>query len=474
MDPKDFKFDNDAFDDIFSSSSKDGFEDIYSNNNAEALHDDSFAEEFEDIFSGKANNSLSDSDYDSFADEYFKQNSDVRSPRANRYPEEERRASAGRERRPNQNVRRNPYSYNYDKAAQQRANKVSRSRFDDDISGEISSGAQLKENTARRFSVKKFFIILIIAILLIALLITAGGFLFAKSLTEKVDYKPLGINEFISSSQLMKKDGVRNILLVGVDARQGESNSSTRSDTMMLLTIDDNNKQIKLTSFLRDTYIEIPGYKKAKLNASQSHGGTQLLMDTLEYNFGIDIDNYMLVNFDMFTTIIDTLGGIDVEVTEKEAKYLNSQDHMTSKEKEAFPKEIKSGMNHFTGAQALWYSRIRYLDSDFMRTQRQRKVMSCVLSKVKSANPSDLFKMLDEIIPMLETDLSPDDLMSLGMGSAKYVFYDLAQQSIPADGTWKSGRRSGQSVLLIDLEENKKILSDFVFEKAEIPEETKD
>lgn len=472
MNPKDFKFDNDAFDDIFSSSSSDGFEDIYSNKNSEALPDDNFAEEFEDIFSGKSNSSINDDDYDSFADEYFRQNSDVRSPRTQSRPAEERRTNG--ERRPSQNVRRNPYSYNYDKAAQQRANKVSSSRFDDDISGEISSGKPVREHTRSGSPVKKIFLTLIILILLAAVLLVGGGFMFAKSLTQKVDYKPLEANEYISSAELMRKDGVKNILLVGVDARKGESNSSTRSDTMMLLTVDDNNKQIKLTSFLRDTYIEIPGYKKAKLNASQSHGGTQLLVDTLEYNFGIDIDNYMLVNFDMFTTIIDTLGGIDVEVTEKEAKYINSQDHMTEKEKKAFPTEIDSGMNHFTGAQALWYSRIRYLDSDFMRTQRQRKVISCVLSKVKSANPSDLVKILNEIVPMLETDLSSDDMMSLGMGSAKYIFYDLAQQPIPADGTWKSGRRRGQSVLLIDLEENKKILSEFVFEKAEIPEKAEE
>ncbi len=460
LDPKDFKFDDNAFDDVFSSQKKDGFEDIYSSGSSESLPDDNFAEEFEDIFSGKTKKDSYKDDYDLFADEYFKNNSEVSSPE--------------RQRPVNTNVRRNPYSYNYDKGAQKKANRVSRERFDDDIGENISSGRQRTGGRGSKTAAKGIFKAILIIILLAVVAAAVFGFLFAKSLTEKVNYSELKANEYISSAELLTKDGVKNILLVGVDAREGESNSATRSDTMMLLSIDDNNKQLKLSSFLRDTYIEIPGYKSAKLNASQSHGGTQLLVDTLEYNFKIDIDNYVLVNFDMFTTVIDALGGVDVEVSEKEAKYINSRDHMTSREKNAFPDKINSGMNHFNGEQALWYSRIRYLDSDFMRTERQRRVISSALSKIKSTKPSALAKMLDEIMPMLETDLDSDDLMKLGTSSIKYAFYDIAQQQIPAPDTWRSGRRRGQDVLLIDLEENREILKNFVFEKAEIEERDED
>lgn len=458
MNPKDFKFNDDAFDDIFSSAKNDKFEDIYSNENAEVVFDENFEEEFEDIFSGKSKSVNSEDDYESFANEYFKRDSRVLTP------ENQRPAHTS--------AKRNPYSYNYDKATQQRANRVSQSRFDDDISEEISSGRR-SETTAiyAESSGKRVLKLLVIAILIVAVLLGGGGFLFAKSLTEKTEYVPLESNAYVASDSLVRKSGVRNILLVGVDARVGEDNNKTRSDTMMLLTVDENNHQIKLCSFLRDTYIEIPGYRWAKLNAAQSHGGTQLLVDTLEYNFGVDIDNYMLVNFDMFKTIIDSLGGIDVEVTEKEAKYINSHDHMTKAEREAFSEPIDSGENHFSGAQALWYSRIRYLDNDFMRTQRQRKVITAVLSKIKKANPVKLAGMLSEIMPMLETDLDSDELMKLGMSSPKYIFYDVLQQPVPADGTWQSARRSGQSVLLIDLEKNKQIVNDFVFNKAEQKDE---
>lgn len=452
MDPKDFKFDDNAFDDVMSSSEKDE-KDIKSS---------SFEDEFEDIFSGKEKDE--DAVYRDFTDEYFSNEPSVSQPSAAR--------------RPAAPVEKKPYSYNYSKASQEKARRVSQQRiYDDVIEEDISSGKQPREKKVKNGAKKKKsggkIALIIILVVLIALGgITGAGLGYAKSLTKKVNYSPLKENEYISSSELKHDDAVRNILLIGVDAREGEDAEKTRSDTMMLLSIDTNNKQLKLTSFLRDTYIEIPGYKWRKLNAAQSRGGTQLLVDTLEYNYKIDIDNYMLVNFDMFITIIDSLGGIDVEVTEKEAKYINSKDHMTSVEASAFPEDIQSGPSvHLTGAQALWYSRIRYLDSDFMRTQRQRKVITAIVNKAKS-NPADVVGMLDDIMPMIKTDLSSDELMSLGMSAPKYISYTIAQQQIPANNTYKSEKKNGESVLTINLDKNREILSDFIYNKVDVTPET--
>ncbi len=452
MDPKDFKFDDNAFDDVMSSSEEDG-KDIKSS---------SFEDEFEDIFSGKEKDE--DAVYRDFTDEYFSNEPSVSQPSAAR--------------RPAAPVEKKPYSYNYSKASQEKARRVSQQRiYDDVIEEDISSGKQPREKKVKNGAKKKKsggkIALIIILVVLIALGgITGAGLGYAKSLTKKVNYSPLKENEYISSSELKHDDAVRNILLIGVDAREGEDAEKTRSDTMMLLSIDTNNKQLKLTSFLRDTYIEIPGYKWRKLNAAQSRGGTQLLVDTLEYNYKIDIDNYMLVNFDMFITIIDSLGGIDVEVTEKEAKYINSKDHMTSVEASAFPEDIQSGPSvHLTGAQALWYSRIRYLDSDFMRTQRQRKVITAIVNKAKS-NPADVVGMLDDIMPMIKTDLSSDELMSLGMSAPKYISYTIAQQQIPANNTYKSEKKNGESVLTINLDKNREILSDFIYNKVDVTPET--
>ena len=321
-----------------------------------------------------------------------------------------------------------PYSYNYNRAANSRAKKVS----DEHGFTDISSGRQPREKKPHRHSAGK-----IIGIVILILLVLCAAFAVtyhqAKKLLGEVNYSPLQENEYIDSSKLAHSDSVRNILLIGVDAREGESSDSTRSDTMMILSIDEKNKQLKLTSILRDTYVEIPGWKWNKINAAQSHGGRQLLVDTIEYNFKVDIDNYMLVNFDMFTTIIDELGGVDVEVTEKEANYINARYNMTQAEKDAFPGTTNAGVNHFSGMQALWYSRMRYLDSDFYRTQRQRKVISAIIDKAKS-NPTALYSIAEKV---------------------------------PIDGSWKSVKKSAGNVLSIDMDKNVSAMRTFIYEKAD-------
>ena len=402
----DKKFGNNDFEDIYSSSEKDGYEDIYSDSEEEGRavsSDKKGDDDFEDFFTGRDDKS----DNEDFGNE----------------------TPVPRHREINTSPEVKPYSYNYNRAANSRAKKVS----DEHGFTDISSGKQPKEKKPHR---------------------------------HEVNYSPLQENEYIDSSKLAHSDSVRNILLIGVDAREGESSDSTRSDTMMILSIDEKNKQLKLTSILRDTYVEIPGWKWNKINAAQSHGGRQLLVDTIEYNFKVDIDNYMLVNFDMFTTIIDELGGVDVEVTEKEANYINARYNMTQAEKDAFPGTTNAGVNHFSGMQALWYSRMRYLDSDFYRTQRQRKVISAIIDKAKS-NPTALYSIAEKVMPMIETDLTTDELVNLAKGSVKYMKYDLAQMQVPIDGSWKSVKKSAGNVLSIDMDKNVSAMRTFIYEKAD-------
>ena len=318
---------------------------------------------------------------------------------------------------------------------------------------------------------------MIACLLVLVLLVTGGGLWYFYSkvtgILDTVDYRPLSPNSYISSSELLHSDDVRNILFIGVDAREGENPEKTRSDTMMLVSIDTKNKQIKLTSFLRDLYVEIPDYRTDKLNAAQSHGGTQLLVDTIEYDFHVDIDNYMLVSFDMFTTIIDRLGGVDVAVTEKEADYINSQKKMTDAEKAAFPTEITAGDSvHLSGMQALWYSRIRYLDSDFQRTGRQRKVITALIKKAAGQSPTELLALMEEVVPMVITDLTTDEMTEIGMSALDYLKYDIVQQQIPAEDAYKSARRRGMSVLIPDMDENLDILHKFIYEKVAVEEES--
>ncbi len=321
---------------------------------------------------------------------------------------------------------------------------------------------------------KRHPVLAVISILLAVVIIVTGSVgYFAYSTVKKlvgsitVD-EPLNENLYISDSELYKDSKQINILLVGTDARKKDV--SSRSDTMMLLTIDYKNNQLKLTSFLRDSYVQIArkNLRKEKLNAAYFRGGIQMLVDTLELNFKVDIPYYAIVDFEIFEKVVDKLGGVDVEVTEKEAKYINSRDHMTKEYIEFFPEKISAGVNHFTGGQALWYSRIRYLDSDFMRTRRQRKVIEAIVKKASAQKPKELLETAQEIMPMIRTNIPSDDVMNLGLNALREKAYQfpIVQHSIPAEKTWSSKIISGVGdCLVLDFDENINQLHSFLKER---------
>ena len=438
--------DND-FEDIFSSSAADDFEDIFSDSGDDAGNT---PDTYEDISSGRDEEIPAAETNDPYAGFFDTP------PVADDSPADTRYRTAV-----NTTPEKMPYRSNENAPARTRARN----------GDEIYSGAEKAERPRKKKTHlgRKIFCVILVLVLLFVGGAGAYGYLRVQKILAAVDYQPLSQNQYIANSELASADYVKNILLIGVDAREGEEAEKTRSDTMMLVTIDTRNKQIKLTSFLRDMYLEIPGYREDKLNAAQSHGGTQLLVDTLEYNFKVDIDNYMLVSFDMFTAIVDELGGVNVEITDKEAKYINSKDHMSRDDGFAFPEELSGGMQHFTGAQALWYSRIRYLDSDFMRTQRQRKVITAIVKEAVGQSPFALLDMVEKVMPMVKTDLTEDEMMDLGLHALTYLKYDIVQMQVPLSDAYKSATRRGQSVLLPDMDKNRTAFKQFVFEKANVP-----
>lgn len=435
----------DDFEDIFSSSGADGLEDIFSDSSADYADE---PDAYEDIFSGREDRvGEADTDEDPYAG-FFDAAPLSDAPQNTRY-----RAAV------NTAPEKKPYRYNENTSVRIRARN----------GDEIYSGAHTDRPRKKKKHIGlKIFCVLLVLVLLFVGFAGAYGYTRVQKVLAAVDYKPLSQNQYIADSELASADYIQNILLIGVDAREGEDAEKTRSDTMMLVSIDTRNRQIKLTSFLRDMYLEIPGYRADKLNAAQRHGGTQLLVDTLEYNFKIKIDNYMFVSFEMFTAIIDELGGVDVEITDKEAKYINSKDHMDITDVYAFPEELSGGMQHFTGAQALWYSRIRYLDSDFMRTQRQRKVITAIVKEAVGQSPVALLDMVEKVMPMVKTDLTEDEMMDLGLHALSYLKYDIVQQQIPLSDAYKSAKRRGQDVLLPDMDKNCTAVKQFIFEKAEV------
>lgn len=231
------------------------------------------------------------------------------------------------------------------------------------------------------------------------------------------------------------------IMLIGQDARPGESRA--RSDTMILATFDTEHKKIYLTSFLRDLYVQIPGYEDTRLNHAFAYGGMTLLSETMSANFGVQIDNSVVVNFDSFTDVIDALGGVDIELSSAEAKIVG----------------VGSGMQHLNGTQALEYARIRKIDNDFGRTERQRKVLSAIFQSAKSMSLDQINGLVNTIFPLVSTNMSNMDIVGYVaellpmLADAEFITY-----SIPADGTYSFNKIRGMSVIVADMEANRQIL----------------
>ena len=198
------------------------------------------------------------------------------------------------------------------------------------------------------------------------------------------------------------------------------------------------------------------------------------------FDFGIKIDDYATVNFEMFTALIDGLGGIEVDVTEDEADYINNRHRYGSEEK---PETVQSGENvHLTGYQALWYARIRKLDSDFNRTERQRKVISAIVEDVKGKlNPVGIFGLIStakEVAPYIETTLSTTDFWSLIFSLMSCVTKSgtdmdklLVSAQLPFEDTWWYSSEWDGSSISLDVEENKELLYTLLYEET-VEEET--
>ncbi len=295
-----------------------------------------------------------------------------------------------------------------------------------------------------------------IGIVLLALIVLIVGSVFP--VLGRINYDDKKENEYIKASQLESSAMVKNILLLGVDARSNDEASASRSDTMMLVSLDMKHHCIKLVSFLRDTWVYIPslGYEQ-RLNAACSDGGYQNVVNTIEYNFNIDIDSYVVTDFEMFKVLVDSLGGVEVDVTKAEAK------EVTGHPKRYGNVTLESGKSTLTGEQALAYCRIRKIDTDFVRTQRQRTVMSAILNKVTHSNPFKLYKMAFNSAPYIETNMSKGELISFVLQAGICVTGGIHQTGVPFDGTWDYATIQGNSVISINTEKNKDKLIDYVY-----------
>ena len=270
----------------------------------------------------------------------------------------------------------------------------------------------------------------------------------------KVDYETME-TDYVRPSDVEKVSGVKNILLIGTDARSSDEDG--RSDSMIVLSINTKKNRIVMTSILRDSYVEIPGHGSNRINSAYSYGQEDLLIQTIEQNFKIPIDSYVKVDFFSFIDIVDAVGGVEIDVSEEEKEWVNAYLNETN---ELLGKEFgdgyltSAGVQTLSGKQALSYARIRYIGTDFQRTERQREIITAVVDKVKSAGPSAITKIMDSVMPNVKTNMKHSELTLLVMKALTYVGFDMEQIHIPVDGTWKNATISGMSVLQLDMEAN--------------------
>ena len=289
---------------------------------------------------------------------------------------------------------------------------------------------------------------------------------FLKSQTETIDptftgatLDPDDIDWGDHAGDLEQGDDVINILLIGQDRRAGEGRQ--RSDAMILCTVNIPAKTLTMTSFMRDMYVQIPRYDDNRINACYMMGGMELLDACLEKNFGVQVDGNIEVDFNGFMDIIDLLGGVDIYLNQSEANYLNRRGNWDVDDSTAGQWSLFNGVNHLTGEQALAYSRIRYIgNGDFGRTDRQRTVLNAIFEQCKELSVKQLNKLLDQLLPMLTTDMDPFTEIP---GYALKLFpilkdLKIVTQRIPADGTYQDAVINGMAVLVPDLEANRKLL----------------
>lgn len=282
----------------------------------------------------------------------------------------------------------------------------------------------------------------------------------------------------LSKYELDKDTKVVNVLLVGADKNNDEQDEDVerRSDSMMIATLDVKHNKLKITSLMRDMYVEIPGHGGNKLNAAYMFGGIELLYETLAKNFGISVDGYAEVNFDAFVNVIDEIGGIEVDLTESEATHLRSTNYIKRRKYRA----VKPGKQIFNGYQALGYCRIRHgkrqpdgslppvysksgKADDYGRTERQRLTMAAVLKKVKTLSVDEWMELVEVVLPNITTDLSKKKIYTYMMSVIQMGTTELHQFSLPVEGSYTGQTINGQSCLVPDLDVNKAALKKFIY-----------
>ena len=330
-----------------------------------------------------------------------------------------------------------------------------------------------KKKAARRRRRTMLFVaeIIVLAVML--------GFLYTVLKTEKVDKIKIDeesivmdMNENVETNENMK--GYRNIALFGVDSREGALGKGTRSDTIIIASINQDSGDVKLLSVFRDTYLNLGNDSYNKCNAAYAKGGPEQAITMLNRNLDMNITDYITVGFDGLIEVIDALGGVEINVTEAEISHLNNYQismvgkttdgkNFTAEAGKDYTPVTSAGLQTLNGLQATAYCRIRYIGNDFQRAQRQRDVITAISEKAKKANISKLNDVVNGVMDNVSTSLDVSEILGVlkDIGNYSVVANDgFPFEKYRATGTVGS---KGSCVIPQDLKKNVEELHAFLF-----------
>lgn len=326
-----------------------------------------------------------------------------------------------------------------------------------------------KRKKKKRFRWIKFlFEVIILTAMAMALFI---AYKYTQITKTDIREDQIVVNSSISDDELSRMRDYTTLAFFGVDSRSGALESGANSDTIMLCSIDNETKEVRLASVYRDTYLDTTEGEYRKCTEVYAIGGAQQSLSMLNKNLDLNITDYVTVNFQALVELVDLLGGVDITLSEGEVIWLNGY---LVEERDVLGKECEDvpgpGLQHLNGMQALAYSRIRYIGLDYERTQRQRTVLEQILKKAQNSDLLVLNQVIDTILPMVSTSLSVTEMLKLASGAGKYHMSETV--GFPFDKTTME-LAAGDCVIPVGLAVNVSQLHSYLYgSEAYVPSET--
>lgn len=292
-----------------------------------------------------------------------------------------------------------------------------------DTKRRIESNNQTRRPQKKRKSKKNVLLKIILMILLIIIIIiagiVAGGYSYIVSKLNKMQQVQINVEELNVNEEIK---GYRNIALFGVDSRNSNLGKGNRSDCIIIASINEKTKDVRLLSVYRDTYVQIEGHGLDKITHAYSYGEAPLAIKTLNTNLDLNITEFATVNFDLVAEAVDALGGVEITIEQSELKYINEYIKGTSENTGIESSNItKAGKQTLDGVQAVAYSRIRYTSGgDYKRTERMRDVIEAMFRKLKTKSIGEINNLMDKILPKVYTNISASSIVAMIPDLLKY------------------------------------------------------